>query len=163
MADIALSCPECGGPIHHSCGANLAQPPPQSLAQISEGAETAGFAHGFEVQDLAVRKSLSKSYNKGYDQAFLVFWSVYPLKRDKRKAQLAWRKSVRRLGANADAETVILLGAIRYRNDPNRVDAYTKYAEGWLNGDGWEDEPLPARKRGKSVSNLLALADEVEG
>ena len=40
----------------------------------------------------------------------------------------------------------ILAGAIRYRDDPNRVDQFTKYAEGWLNADGWEDEPLPPRQ-----------------
>jgi hypothetical protein len=70
----------------------------------------------------------------------LEFWNVYPLKRDKRKALNAWRNAIAR--ANA---TLILQGARRYREDPNRLPQFTKYAEGWLNGDGWEDEPLPRR------------------
>jgi len=82
----------------------------------------------------------------------LEFWNVYPLKRDKRKALLAWRNAIARATA-----TVILQGARRYREDPNRVDGFTKYAEGWLNGDGWEDEPLPARieERRRPVEGTL--------
>lgn len=76
----------------------------------------------------------------GYPEAFEQFWTHYPIKRDKGKALKAWKRAIDR----ADNDTIIA-GAIRYRDDPNRVDAYTKYAEGWLNGDGWEDDPLPAR------------------
>jgi hypothetical protein len=178
MADIAITCPHCGVETGYSwttlvaqcltkseatSEANLKQPPKQPPESGANGE----IAHVVEVQDLAPKKELSKSTTKGYNQDFLVFWGVYPLRRNKRKAQDSWRRSVRRLEANLGvsryvAMAEILAGAIRYRDDPNRDDAYTKYAEGWLNGDGWEDEPLPARKRGKSVSNLLALADEVE-
>jgi hypothetical protein len=122
------------------------------VAQISSDSD---FAHGSE--DLSYKRT--KNYNQGYDQGFLLFWNDYPRKRDKRKAQIAWRKSVLRLaqttGANrADAMAQILAGAIRYRDDPNRVEEFTKYAEGWLNGDGWEDEPLPVR----SIGNGRAIA-----
>jgi hypothetical protein len=118
-------------------------------------------AHGFEA--LKPSPNSRSPYNQGYDQDFLEFWKVYPLHRDKRKAQKAWRKAVGRLGAGSDAKPLIISGAIRYRDDPNREDGFTKYAEGWLNGDGWEDEPLPRRQRGKSVSNLIALAHEADG
>lgn len=43
------------------------------------------------------------------------------------------------------SQSAILAGAIRYREDPNRVDEYTQHAATWLNGDGWEDDPLPFR------------------
>jgi hypothetical protein len=174
MADIAITCPDCGTETGYSWTELVAQSlaqtganPGANLAQIPDVGANGEIAHGFEVQDLAVRKGLSKSYNQGYNQDFLEFWKVYPVKRDKRDAQKAWRKSVFRLSANeganaATAKAQILAGAIRYRDDPNRDDGYTKYAARWLNGDCWEDGPLPARKRGKSVSNLLALADEVE-
>lgn len=68
------------------------------------------------------------------------FWSAYPLRRDRRKAEKAFTAALKR--ASPDA---VINGALRYSQDPNREDRYTKYAEGWLNGDGWLDDPLPAR------------------
>lgn len=86
------------------------------------------------------RKSGATRKRVEYPDAFEQFWNAYPVKRDKGKALKAWEKATRR----TDPDN-ILAGATRYREDPNRSDQYTKYAEGWLNGDGWEDEPLPAR------------------
>lgn len=86
------------------------------------------------------RKSGATRKRVEYPDAFEDFWSAYPIKRDKGKALKAWEKATRR----TDPDN-ILAGATRYREDPNRSDQYTKYAEGWLNGDGWEDEPLPTR------------------
>ena len=71
----------------------------------------------------------------------MLFWKLYPLHKDKRKAAQAWRNAIQR----ADA-TTILNGAKNYRDDPNRVDGYTKYPASWLNADAWEDEdPIPTR------------------
>lgn len=89
------------------------------------------------------------------------FWDTYPRHRDKRKAEKAYANALRR----ADADTIIG-GAHRYATDPNRCDQFTKYAEGWLNGDGWLDEPLPARVNrlpvavvnGRSLNSLDAKA-----
>lgn len=86
------------------------------------------------------RKSGATRKRVEYPDAFEDFWNAYPIKRDKGKALKAWEKATRR----TDPDN-ILAGATRYREDPNRSDQYTKYAEGWLNGDGWEDEPLPTR------------------
>lgn len=86
------------------------------------------------------RKSGATRKRAEYPDAFEQFWNAYPIKRDKGKALKAWEKATRR----TDTDN-ILAGATRYREDPNRSDQYTKYAEGWLNGDGWEDEPLPTR------------------
>lgn len=71
---------------------------------------------------------------------FEEFWETYPRRRDRRKAEKAFVNALKR----ADAQTIID-GALRYATDPNRVDQFTKYAEGWLNGDGWLDDPLPSR------------------
>src|SRR6476661_8671463 len=68
------------------------------------------------------------------------FWAAYPRRRDKRKAEKAFAAARKR----TDADTIID-GAHRYAADPNRIEQFTKYAEGWLNGDGWLDEPLPPR------------------
>lgn len=172
MPDFTLSCPHCGGAIPLSFGANTDAIQTQMLAQtgangqIAQGSDL-GSSLGLEVGSTPS----TKAYNKGYNAHFLDFWQVYPRKRDKRKAERAWRKAVARLGANTDAtvaqsQAQILAGAIRLRDDPNREEQYTKYAEGWLNGDGWEDEPLPPRSRGQSkarnVDNLHALAERMK-
>lgn len=75
-----------------------------------------------------------------YTPAFEQWWEHYPRKADKRKAFKAWKSARRRA-----TDEQLTDGAKRYATDPNRVDQFTKYAEGWLNGDGWMDDPLPAR------------------
>jgi len=153
VSDLHVICPDCGGAIAHQCGANRGAIPDANATQIV--AQIPG-----QAQIAQVSKSLKgpspnkgKSYNQGYNAQFLEFWKVYPLRRDKRKAEKAWRNAVARLGANADARAAIIAGAIRYRDDPNRLDQFTKYAEGWLNADGWEDEPLPTRLNGKEPAH----------
>lgn len=68
------------------------------------------------------------------------FWSVYPRKTAKGQARKAWPAAVRK----ATAETIIK-GAMRYRDDPNRSDRFTKHPATWLNGECWEDPPEVAR------------------
>ena len=40
---------------------------------------------------------------------------------------------------------LILAGAERYRDDPNRVDTFTAHPATWLNSGRWNDAPLPQR------------------
>lgn len=87
---------------------------------------------------------------------FEEFWATYPQRRDRRKAEKAFRAALKR----ADADTIIA-GAHRYATDPNRVDEYTKYAEGWLNGDCWLDEPLPPRNGNNGPPSKLRTAAEL--
>jgi hypothetical protein len=155
---MSATCPYCGGAIVLAPGANPGANLAQSVAQSSANPK---IAH--DSKDLSTEER--KTYNQGYDQQFLTFWGIYPLRRSKRKAQIAWRKAVKRLGANPDAIATILAGAKRYRDDPNRDDEFTKYAEGWLNGDGWDDEPLPFRLRspnGKREESPSPYAAEAE-
>jgi hypothetical protein len=42
-------------------------------------------------------------------------------------------------------QSVIIAGAARYADDPNRVDAFTAHPTTWLNAGRWNDEPLPER------------------
>lgn len=83
-----------------------------------------------------------------YAPAFEEWWEHYPRKAGKRKAFNAW-KSARKRASNED----LIDGARRYADDPNRSDQYTKYPEGWLNADGWLDEPLPPRTDGPRYRN----------
>ena len=158
MTDVTLPCPHCGGAICVNIAAN---PGATGSANPAQSAANPAVAQGI----LEPSSNGARPYNQGYTQDFLEFWSVYPLHRDKRKAQSAWRKSVVRLGATAsanpaEAKAQIIAGAIRYRDDPNRDPSYTKYAEGWLNADGWEDEPLPPRGQSRlSMFDRLKAAD----
>lgn len=69
---------------------------------------------------------------------FNEFWKEYPRKLDKGKALRAFKSALTRSDF-AD----ILAGAIMYRNDPNRIDEFTKYPASWLNADSWENGPMP--------------------
>jgi hypothetical protein len=151
---MSLACPHCGGEIVGFIVGTSPLPGWRNLAQsganvvANPGANPGANQNAQVVQDLEVPKA--KSYNQGYNQDFLAhFWKFYPLLRSKRKAQMAWIRAVSRLtqsGANrVDAIAAIEAGVRRYAEDPNREEGFTKYAEGWLNGDGWEDAPLPVR------------------
>lgn len=159
MPSMEFVCTACGGAISHNCQPQSGAAPG---AIVTSNGEVRQVAHGSEVLDLDPATKRARAYNQDYDPEFVRFWKAYPLHRDKRKAQRAWRNAIRR--ASADA---IRLGAIRYREDPNRLPQFTKYAEGWLNGDCWEDEPLPSRlapgvqpsPRRQSHEEILAEAD----
>lgn len=74
-------------------------------------------------------------------QGFDEFWSIYPRKVAKQAAIKAWVKAVQI--ASAD---VIIQGARRYADDPNRHPSYTAHPATWLNAHRWDDEPLPQRE-----------------
>jgi len=160
---LSLICPHCGGAIL----AQIDLKPDESVASNPAQFPTVEP----ELSKTEVRDQ--KVYNQGYEPAFLDFWDVYPLHRGKRKAQIAWLKSVKRLAQlnasnSAQAQAQILAAAIRYRDDPNRSAQFTKYAEGWLNGDRWEDEALPLREsnghdRESAATRLLREAGMLGG
>lgn len=75
-------------------------------------------------------------------ELFERFWSVYPRRVSKRGAFLEFERALKR----ADP-SVIISGAERYRDDPNRVQEFTKHPTTWLHQDCWNDDPLPARSQ----------------
>jgi hypothetical protein len=93
------------------------------------------------------------------DAQFGEFWSVYPNRRDKKRARSAFANALKR-GATFD---VILSSARRYRDDPNREDAFTKHPTTWLNGDCWEDPPLPNRRDSPRPRTQSTTDDRVRG
>jgi hypothetical protein len=93
-----------------------------------------------EIEKRTTTKTCATTSRDAVPPHFEDFWAVYPRRRDRRKAEKAFTNALKR----ADPDTIIA-GADRYARDPNRPEQFTKYAEGWLNGDGWLDEPLPAR------------------
>jgi hypothetical protein len=84
------------------------------------------------------------------DAGFAAFWAVYPRKVGKVGARSCYARAVKK---GADPRQVIA-GAERYRDDPNRVDEFTKHPSTWLNQGCWDDEPLPARSGGRPGNRL---------
>jgi hypothetical protein len=96
----------------------------------------------------------SKQKNIEIEQGFNRFWSVYPKKDDKPLALRSFQKALDRTTLE-----VIISGAERYRDDPNREALFTKNPSTWLNADAWENGPLPSRV----VSKPRKLTNAEEG
>jgi len=75
------------------------------------------------------------------DTQFDLFWKIYPLKVGKAAAQKAWVKA----SAETDPD-LIISGALRYAQDPNRNPSFTAHPTTWLNAARWADDPLPPRE-----------------
>jgi hypothetical protein len=81
---------------------------------------------------------VSKNKEDGY---FVEFYEEsYPRREGRGAARTAWAKAVK----HADPLTIIA-GAVRFKNDPNREDAFTPHPATWLNHERWTDDPLPPR------------------
>ncbi len=99
-----------------------------------------------------------------FDQAFNEtvsfesFWHNYPRKVGKPQARKAWAKAVTRAPA-----VTIMDAATRYAYDPNRDDQFTKHPATWLNGDGWNDPPLPERSTGTVTTARQRLKPLIDG
>ena len=112
---------EGGG--HHSPGGS---------SPVSRGVDT-----GVELtRTTKLKPAKLELLNSGFNQ----FWAVYPKKDDKPLAKRSFEKALDRASVE-----VIVAGAERYRDDPNREDLFTKNPSTWLNADAWENGPLPSR------------------
>ena len=81
-------------------------------------------------------ESVDEDYPLGFEQ----FWETYPRKNGKRKAFEAWRKARRKTN-----NTFLISKAAQYAADPNREPGYTLTPANWLDGEHWDDDPLPAK------------------
>lgn len=80
------------------------------------------------------------------DGLFDIFWAAYPRKVGKATARRAFDAAIRRAGR----PTLVIEGARRLATDPNLPEReFIPHPPTWLNRDGWEDEPLPARTNGR--------------
>lgn len=80
------------------------------------------------------------------DPRFVEFWETYPRRVARPEALRAFGPALARASGEA-----IVKGAQRYRDDPNRDDAFTAHPATWLRRDGWNDPPLPARVNGQQA------------
>jgi hypothetical protein len=75
------------------------------------------------------------------------FWDWYPRKVGKPDAVKAYEKAVKKHG-----EQVIIAGVERLRLDPNLPEkSFIPHPATWLNREGWNDEPFPARNGQQQV------------
>ena len=82
-------------------------------------------------------KKTRQRYDYGDDQDFHRFWTTFPARHGKPAAYKAWLAAMKR---GADPEAVIK-AAERYRDDPGRDPNHTKYPQGWLNDERYNDNP----------------------
>lgn len=87
-------------------------------------------------------KKTSSENISDVEEQFDRFWKVYPKKDDKPLARRSFEKALKRTTID-----VIVAGAERYRDDPNRELEFTKNGSTWLNADAWNNGPLPPRKQ----------------
>jgi len=72
---------------------------------------------------------------------FAAFWAAYPRKVSKPTALRAWAKAVRK----ADPDKIVAAAAA-FAADPNLPPGqYIPHPGTWLNGERWNDPPLPSR------------------
>ncbi|MBY0797852.1 hypothetical protein [Corynebacterium parakroppenstedtii] len=89
---------------------------------------------------------------------FTEFWKTYPRKVGKDRARKAFASACRR----ATAEEIIE-GAKRLAADPNLPDKqFIPHPTTWLNGGGWDDEPLPDRTPSRPMSQRKTVTEQAE-
>lgn len=104
------------------------------------------------IEDHLLEHYLLEDHEELSPDPFDSFWEVYPRKAGKAQARKAFAKAIRRVPVD-----VIVAGAVAYRDDPNREDGFTAHAATWLNGERWEDDPLPVRSGGAAERNRRDL------
>ena len=77
---------------------------------------------------------------------FEEFWNLYPKKSDKTQAKRQFKRALNRVTFED-----IIAGVIRLSNDPNLPEEkrFIKNPATWLNADGWQEGPLPERRKSK--------------
>jgi hypothetical protein len=100
-----------------------------------------------------IKKTKEKKYIPDFPR-FDEFWNNYPRKVGKNSALKSYTAARGRFeGSTESFEDLVIRGALRLAQDPNLpLLQYVPYPTTWLNRDGWNDDPYPARQ---------ATADEI--
>lgn len=132
-------------------------PPNPGLANDSRGLanDSRGLAPVVVVSSKD-QGSGSKEVLRTSENAFNEFWDVYPRKDDRARARTAWAKATKTANPG-----VILAGALRYAEDPNRDPAFTKQPATWLNAGSWTNGPLPDRNGSRAGPKRSTTDDRV--
>jgi hypothetical protein len=102
-----------------------------------------------------VEPNLEDEWNDRFGmQVFDQWWDKYPRKTSKPVARKAFRKAL-----DKASPATLMAAVIVFRDDPNRVQAFTKHPATWLNQECWNDEPLPPRPDSSSSKKMQRTAD----
>lgn len=82
--------------------------------------------------------------NGSSDESFSYFWSIYPVRRDKKKAREIWKR--RKLDTIAD--TICNDVRVRQQKDAQWKAGYVPHPTTYLRNDRWEDEYGSVKKDG---------------
>lgn len=87
------------------------------------------------------KKTIDKNIER---EQFDEFWNLYPKKIDKTQAVRQFKRALGRVTFED-----ILAGVIKFAADPNLPEEkrFIKNPATWLNSNGWEEGPLPSRKK----------------
>lgn len=139
-------------------------PDESEKADASPGKEsllygTGSMEHGAWEQtcSTAPPPNVIQTAKSGDPDGFTEFWAAYPRRQGKGNALKAYVKALKKTDA-----AVIIAGAHRYSDDPNRDDAYTAMAATWLNGERWTDDPLPSRRGSPEPSRRVQKITDAE-
>lgn len=74
------------------------------------------------------------------DPRFDQWWQVWPRKQARREAERAFAKAMAKIDF-----AQLMQATIAFAQDPHREDRFTPHGATWLNGERWDDAPLPDR------------------
>lgn len=156
---VTISCPEnCDGSMNHrSPRGEISSQGVKSDAPRGEISSTQGvkpispkpLLNQFKTNmSEQIKTNMSEqSSNEIFEQ----FWKIYPRREKRAKALQAFSKAIK-----THPPDLILAGATRYRDDPNRQAQFTRIPESWLNGECWLDDPLPAATKTENQTDPWA-------
>jgi hypothetical protein len=140
--------------LYHQWRACCPKAPRSQFVKLAENATQPQQQALLPTVTSPLSRPLPAALGSDTDVWFADFWRTYPRKTSKRDARKAWASAVRRTGDPA----VVLAGARRYAADPNLPEQqFIPHPATWLNGDRWDDGPLPARRVPQAARTTRAL------
>lgn len=119
--------------------------------------KTGGAIEDYPLEHYLENTIVQKPVRSKGDPLFDRFWEAFPRKEGKGHAKRAWMKATKA----TDPERIVT-GAERYRDDPNREKKYTRLPSTWLNGECWDDEPLPQTEKPKTGGPVTVMDQYTE-
>ena len=128
--------------------AQFAQPAQQSAAICGELPQNAALIQSNPIQSESESESESEhaqaSAQVNAQDAFAQFWNAYPNHKDKKRAESAFAKAIRKV----DLETMLAAIDAQKRTDGwiKENGRFIPMPSTWLNGERWNDDAKPAQK-----------------
>ena len=126
--------------------AQIAQSAQQSAASCGELPQNAALIQSNPIQSESESESehAQASAQVNAQDAFAQFWNAYPNHKDKKRAESAFAKAIRKV----DLETMLAAIDAQKRTDGwiKENGRFIPMPSTWLNGERWNDDAKPAQK-----------------